>query len=58
MASDEYFSLLEAAEYLGKNFRTVSLYIRQGKLTKFKIMGRVYLRKEEVYKLSTPQKVS
>lgn len=44
----EFYTIIEAAEVLKVSYRTLQRYLYEGKLNYTKLIGRVYIRKEDV----------
>lgn len=48
----------EAAKRLGVHIHTITRYLSEGKLTKYKQFNKIYVSDREVEYLKTPQKVT
>jgi len=51
-----YISIEEASKLLNRTARMILLYAKQGKINKYKILGRVFFEKEEVLSLLKPKR--
>ena len=44
----EFISVKDGAKYLGVDQRTLYVYIKQGRLNKYKRLGKAYVKKAEL----------